>query len=313
MVCRNSVRFAGVVALLAALAASAVVQAAEVGDKAPALTIGEWLKGGPVKLADGKGKSIYVVEFWATWCGPCKTSIPHLSALQKQFKDKGVVIIGVTDEDPKVAKDWMTEVGKPGPNQIKMEYTVAADSGRKTSNAFRSASQRGIPHAYVVDKTGTIVWNGHPMDGLDRVLTKVVAGTYDPKVDVKKGQLKDQAIQAFNRGKKDEGFSLLDQLIAADPQDRASYDLKLRAAGFFMKPEDVKAIRIKMAEVFKDNADVLGGLASDFASAEDLAGRDPVRAVTLARRAVELTGGKDANVLGSLARAHYALCDIDNA
>ena len=64
-----------------------------VGDRAPALTVEKWVKGEPVTGFE-KGKT-YVVEFWATWCGPCIASMPHLSALQKEYKDK-VTIIGVT-------------------------------------------------------------------------------------------------------------------------------------------------------------------------------------------------------------------------
>ncbi len=67
------------------------------GDAAPALSVTKWLKGAPVTSFE-KGH-VYVVEFWATWCGPCVASMPHLSAIQKEFKDK-VTIIGVTSEDP---------------------------------------------------------------------------------------------------------------------------------------------------------------------------------------------------------------------
>src|SRR5437868_8519116 len=61
------------------------------GDKAPAIKADKWVKGDAVTGFE-KGK-VYVVEFWATWCGPCKESIPHLTALQKEHKD--VTIIGV--------------------------------------------------------------------------------------------------------------------------------------------------------------------------------------------------------------------------
>ena len=76
------------------LALSAV--SAELGDPAAPLQIAEWVKGKPVDLAADKGKKIFVVEFWATWCGPCRASIPHLTEMQKKFKDKNVVFIGVS-------------------------------------------------------------------------------------------------------------------------------------------------------------------------------------------------------------------------
>src|SRR6516225_10230386 len=64
----------------------------KVGDPAPKLEVKEFLKGEPVASLE-KGK-IYVIEFWATWCGPCRTSIPHVTELQKKHKD--VVFIGVS-------------------------------------------------------------------------------------------------------------------------------------------------------------------------------------------------------------------------
>ena len=108
--------------IAAAIAAQA---AAELGDAAAPLQIAEWIKGKPVDLAAAKGKQIVLVEFWATWCGPCRTSIPHLTEMQKRFKD--VVFVGVSDEDAQTVKKFVTKMGD------KMDYTVAIDTDRKTS------------------------------------------------------------------------------------------------------------------------------------------------------------------------------------
>ena len=81
-----------------ALAFATSIFAADLGDEAKALKISDWVKGDAVDLAKGKGEKIYVVEFWATWCPPCLTTIPHLTELQKKFKDQGVVVIGVSGE-----------------------------------------------------------------------------------------------------------------------------------------------------------------------------------------------------------------------
>ena len=65
------------------------------GEPAAALAVAHWVKGEPVDVSSG----VHVVEFWATWCPPCLTSIPHLTELQEKFKDRGVNIIGVSDEE----------------------------------------------------------------------------------------------------------------------------------------------------------------------------------------------------------------------
>jgi len=147
----------------------------KIGDAAPALAITQWIKGAAVDLAAGKGTNVYVVEFWATWCGPCRRTIPHLSALQRDYKDKGVVTIGISDEDAATVRPFVEKMG------TNMAYTIALDRAKETARAYmRAFAVEGIPHAFVVDKEGKIVWQGHPMDGLDRVLERVTAGTFDP-------------------------------------------------------------------------------------------------------------------------------------
>lgn len=138
---------------------------AKLRDPAAALSIKEWIKGQPVDVTDGK--RIYVVEFWATWCGPCRVSIPHLSKIQKEFRDKDVVVIGISDEEPSVVRPFVEKMGG------KMDYIVACDDQRQTFTAYMAAyGQGGIPTAFIVGKDGNIQWFGHPMDGLDARLTK---------------------------------------------------------------------------------------------------------------------------------------------
>jgi thiol-disulfide isomerase/thioredoxin len=131
----------------------------------------EWVKGKPVQMKKG---SVYVVEFWATWCPPCLTSIPHLTELQHQFRDKGVTIIGISNETVSTVKPFIEAQAE------KMDYTVAVDTGRQVSKGYMTAfNVRGIPHAFVVGKDGNLLWHGHPMAGLDGVLEKAVAPDFD--------------------------------------------------------------------------------------------------------------------------------------
>ncbi|HEO71244.1 MAG TPA: redoxin domain-containing protein [Candidatus Hydrogenedentes bacterium] len=157
---------------VAVLLAGAGALAAELGDPAAPLAIKEWVKGTPVSIEKGK---VYGIEFWATWCGPCRTSIPHLTKVQKEYAGQGVTLIGITNEtDSKKVRGFVEDMGD------QMDYTVAIDDEDKSSNAYMKAyGARGIPHAFVVDKQGLICWEGHPMDGLEEILDKVLAGEFD--------------------------------------------------------------------------------------------------------------------------------------
>ncbi len=171
------------------LALTQAALAAELGDPAPPLQISEWVKGKPVDLAAVKGKQVVVVEFWATWCPPCRTSIPHLTEMQKKFKD--VIFVGVTDEEVAPVKKFVTKMGD------QMDYVVAVDADKKTSAGYMEAfGEGGIPHAFIVDEEGRIVWHGHPMDGLDKAVAEVLAG----KLDLTKAKQRDgarQKLEAF--------------------------------------------------------------------------------------------------------------------
>ena len=174
-----------IAALVLSLSLSSAL-ADKIGDKAKPLNISEWVKGAtaeaPVNVTDGK--NFYVVEFWATWCGPCKTSIPHLTELQKKYKDKGVVFVGVSNETIEKVKPFVEEQGE------KMDYVVALDKENLTNKDYmRSYGQNGIPTAFVINKKGQIAWVGHPMT-MDKPLEQIVADTYDLKAAIKADEMR---------------------------------------------------------------------------------------------------------------------------
>lgn len=294
-----------VIAVLALVAlAGQGLAAADIGDSAPALQIAKWVKGQPIALKDGLGKTVFVVEFWATWCPPCKTSIPHLTELQKQFADRGVVMVGVSDEPVDTVKPFVDE-------NKKMDYRVVCDDGRKTTEAYMKP-RTGIPHAFVVDKRGRVVWTGHPMYGLERAIEQALAGEFDKAKAVKKQELVDQIFAAFS-GRGQGAEQAIEALIAQDPKDPDSYRLKLMFLDGTGKSADAAKLRDVMAKTFPKDVRILNEAASYFATVDDLALRAPDRALELARQAVAATQEKDASALVALATAWYALCDIDKA
>lgn len=136
------------------IAAALLAFSACTGQAAPKDWVGKELPDLGVEYVDKapelKGKPA-IVEFWATWCPPCRKSIPHLNELNKKFSSQGLVVVGITDEDKKKVEEFR----KTTP----MEYSVALDK----KGLGEKFGITGIPHAFVVGKDGKIVWEGHPM------------------------------------------------------------------------------------------------------------------------------------------------------
>jgi thiol-disulfide isomerase/thioredoxin len=138
-----------------------------VGDAAPTKLPTAYLKG--TKVSSFDPKKAYVVEFWATWCGPCKESIPHLTELQSKLKDE-VTIIGVhVPTGVEAADAFVKQMGK------KMDYTVAKDTTGAVQKAWlEAAGQNGIPCSFVI-VGGKVAYIGHPSGLNEKSLKEMIA------------------------------------------------------------------------------------------------------------------------------------------
>ncbi|MEM8781239.1 MAG: redoxin family protein [Planctomycetota bacterium] len=193
--------------------------ALSVGDPAPALVQGDYVQGEPV--TELEAGTVYVVEFWATWCGPCVDAIPHVNALQNQYADQGVVMIGqnVLEDDEAAVRKFVEDMGD------QMAYRVALDKdGQMAATWMEAAGQNGIPAAFIVDRAGAVAWIGHPM-GMDQPLAEIVAGTYDPAaaaVEQEKLRAIEQRIgQAMKAGDTDAAVALMDEAAELLPAEMA--------------------------------------------------------------------------------------------
>ena len=106
-------------------------------------------------LADLNGKTwtlkslqgkVVLVNFWATWCPPCRKEMPDLESLHEQFKKKGLVILAISDEDASKVKPFIAEKG--------VSYTVLLDPGRRVNTLF---NVMGIPKTFIYDRSGKLV------------------------------------------------------------------------------------------------------------------------------------------------------------
>jgi len=103
------------------------------------------LKGESWNLKSLRGK-VVLVNFWATWCPPCRKEMPDLEALCKQFQSQGLVVLAISDEDLGKVAPFIADKG--------ISYTVLLDPGRKVNNQFHVM---GIPKTFIYDRSGKLV------------------------------------------------------------------------------------------------------------------------------------------------------------
>lgn len=102
------------------------------------------LDGNPVRLSDYKGK-VVMLEFWASWCAPCRQSVPELKTLNEKYKDRGFSLIAISlDENPKKVREFVEE--------FDIHYTVVIDN-RDVNAAYGVNS---IPTTFILDREGNI-------------------------------------------------------------------------------------------------------------------------------------------------------------
>jgi thiol-disulfide isomerase/thioredoxin len=298
--------------------AAAAAEPLMVGDKAPGLKIEAWVKGEPVTGLE-KGK-VYVVEFWATWCMPCRASMPHLTELEAKYKERGVAIIGVAsgafNDSLEKVKPFVEQMGD------KIDYRIGWDDAE--------ARQEGIPTAFVVSEEGRIAWIGNPlfpegkMDGvIDALVEKkfdmegAVAGAKRDAANAKKADELLREIQSlWEADKKREAMEKLDEVVALDGEKFG--DLAVQKFGALLvelkDSEAGYAYAKKLEEgIFKDNAAMLNSLAWVILTAQGVKNRDAAAATRMALRANELSQGKNPGVLDTLARAYFESGEVKKA
>jgi thiol-disulfide isomerase/thioredoxin len=322
------------IGIFAAILAGAAVARADtpplsVGDPAPKLAVNSFVKGEPISEFE-PGKN-YVVEFWATWCGPCRTSIPHLTELQKKNSDVAFIGVSVWERDQTKVKPFVEEMGD------KMAYRVAVDAvgenkkgsdGAMAKTWMTAAAQDGIPTAFIVNKEGKIAWIGHPMS-MDEPLEKIASGSWDLKVareehlkaiedQVKIRKVQSKFATAVRSGDQKKIVAAVEEIADEVPSAELIYGTSKLIALIKLDEQDNAleyAKKLSRTELSK-NAQGMNGLA--WAIVDPDAGLKPSSqlvefALVIARQADELARERDGMIADTLAKAYFDAGNVSKA
>jgi thiol-disulfide isomerase/thioredoxin len=302
------------------------------GDRAPALKLGQWVQGQKIeKFEPGK---VYVVEFWATWCGPCRDTIPHLNRMAAEFGEEATFLgVSVWENDPEVKDtayyDKVQSFVKD--MQSDMSYAVAVDTPDQAMARtwLEAAKEDGIPVAFVVDQESRVVWIGHPMDNLETVVRKVIDKEFDWQAEAKARQerreqeerldrLMEPFMKALESGEYRTALAELDKVIQSDP----IFEDQLGITKFTLLLTVDEAEAYKYAEalsksVYRTKPMELNAIAWTILDENSGAKKPDVGlALRIAQQAVDSFTTEEpqlAFVLDTLGLAHFRNNDLDKA
>jgi thiol-disulfide isomerase/thioredoxin len=285
-------------AWLAWTASATAQHTLEVGRAAPGLDLKKWYNGTETTIEPGK---VYVIDFWSTSNASSKKIVPILNDFHKRHSEKGLVIIGVTEESAEILDSFIRGQGD------RMSYRVGIDRNKSTTRAWMQAAElKNIPATFVVDRSGRVVYIGSALQPeFTRAVTLTLAGRYDPRKE--KAAL--PALEAAERAAKlrnwRQAYKHLDDVIAID---RAIFwHVMLRKFEMMLAEEKNREaayayLKEQMEEYGRDT-EVLGAIARDIAvnpkySAEQ---RDLDVAMAAATAMAQSAGGKSPEALSTLA------------
>lgn len=317
-----------------------------IGSEAPSLDIQYWVQNGNgkfSKVSDFEQGKVYIVEFWATWCGPCIQSMPHLAETQQKYADRGVQLISISDEDLETVEGFLKRdvrgADKDDPKapktyqELTSVYCLTTDPDRSNHAAYmEAAGENGIPTAFIVGKEGIIEWIGHPMT-MDEPLEKIVSGDWN-REDYIASREAEKAMQQkmmtmqptmreistmVSKGEYDQALDKTDELLEQskdEPQIQNMLAMTKLAIAMQGKPERATKILEEILEIAGDDAEAINNITwnvyENLADAENVDADQLAIATAAAEKMVELAP-KDGACIDTLAHLVYLQGDLDRA
>jgi thiol-disulfide isomerase/thioredoxin len=319
---------------------SLVCSAVEIGDPVPELQIKAWLKNGVVNISEGKGKNVYIIDFWKTTCKPCIKTMPYLDKLNELYRNHDLKIISISTESAETVKRFLEK-------RKKTDCIIAVDDDNKTFKSF-VGDKEDIPVAFIINRSGTVVWKGHPLD-IYLPLKRVITGKFDVNksaqmqkvyrdiqlllaqkkyseaLTIVEEQLKAKqdttqfiALKSFilfKTEKKDEALSFITEMLKKFPTDLELFDLKVFMLGSMNKSKELDEFYISFIESCKDRPLFLNQLSRRLLGVKFAEARlkPALRAAEVAYSSRKLDKLQRADVGETLARIYYMVGSIDRA
>jgi len=312
-----------------------------IGSDAPALDIEHWVQNGEGKfgkVTEFKKDKVYVVEFWATWCGPCVASMPHIVEMQSKYADKGVQIISISDEPLDTVQEFLDrDVPRSKEpktfRELTKSYSLTTDpDGSSNESYMQAAKQNGIPCAFLVGKDSKIEWIGHPME-LDAALDAVVEGKWDRAKfaeEFKESQemqslMQDVQIQVgglLRKKKMPEALAKMDEFIekVKKPEIKLQFSMMKLNLHQIAGSDDKEVAStfesiFKLAETNPMMSNQVAWMAWEMSDNGQLNSKETLKAALLLARAAaeKQEGNTKAATLDTVAHLEYSLGNLETA
>lgn len=301
-------------AIIAALLATAIGVAAhagepEVGAKAPGLTVTKWIGGEPVDLEKADPNDVFVLAFWPSVYRQARYYTPQLAELQRQFQDKRVRVIAVTDEDDETIQRFLNSGWRK-----QMTFTIAIDRRGRSMRRWTIENNRLDPVRTYVVKSGKVVWAGNIHQELDSQVAEAcgdaayLAGAKEQQVQATKLRT------AFEDEKWDDALAALDKMQAFKPREGRLCTARYMVLA--MKKKDAAAAKAYGPTLLAncDDPEVLNELAWGMLTEQTWTeARDLEFAREVAHKALRLTDEKNGAIVDTYARALFELGDLKAA